>query len=73
MVPADIKKMIRRFAAKADGDITVLEMELDCGSVSNCSPELVLSSFLQFAGWDIPRYKIDVERKKIKFVNNLQL
>lgn len=72
MVSADIKNMIRRFEAKSDAEMTILDMELDCGSISNCSPELVISSFIEFSGLDIPRYRIDVERKKIKFVNNLQ-
>lgn len=72
-VSVDIKDMIRSFSAAADSGAVKLEMELDCGSVSNCSPELVISSFLEFAGVDIPRYKIEVERKEIKFVNNLQI
>lgn len=71
--PVNIKNMIRSLEGKVCGSDAVLLMELDCGSVSNCSPELVISSFIQFAGADIPRYKIDVERRKIKFVNNLQI
>jgi len=72
MVPVDIKKMIRSFSAESDGKNTLLIMNLDCGSVSNCSPELVISSFIKFAGIDIPRYKIEVERNRLNFVNNLQ-
>lgn len=73
LISVDIKNMIRQFKAVSDESGILLDMELDCGSVSNCSPELVISSFLKFSGLDIPRYKIDVERKKIKFVNNLQI
>ena len=73
MVPVNIKNMIRGFEAKSyDGQI-ILNLHLDCGSISNCSPELVIASFCEFAGIDVPRYKMEVERKSIKFVNNLQL
>ena len=73
LVPVDIKKMIRRLEAKAENGKAAITAVLDCGSISNCSPELVISSFMEFTGEDIPRYKIDVERKKINFVNNLQI
>ena len=73
MVPVNIKNMIRSFEAKVKDDQIILNMNLDCGSISNCSPELVITSFCQYAGIDVPRYKMEVERKSIKFVNNLQL
>lgn len=73
MVPVNIKNMIRGFEAKNYDNQIILNLHLDCGSISNCSPELVITSFCEFADIDIPRYKMEVERKNIKFVNNLQL
>lgn len=73
MVETDIKKQIRHIEGFSADGVTVLDMTLDCGSISNCSPELVISSFCRFAELDIPRYSMDVERKKIKFYNNLQI
>ena len=73
MVPVNIKNMIRGFESKNFEGQIILNLHLDCGSISNCSPELVITSFCEFAGIDIPRYKMEVERKSIKFVNNLQL
>lgn len=77
MVPVDIRKQIRSLSAHVtggDGEKTVLELDmiLDCGSTSNLSPELVLTTFLQHAGMDVPRYEVEVERKTLNFVNNLQ-
>ena len=65
--------MIRGFEAKNYDNQIILNLHLGCGSISNCSPELVITSFCEFADIDIPRYKMEVERKSIKFVNNLQL
>lgn len=73
MVLVNIKNMIRGFEAKNYDNQIILNLHLDCGSISNCSPELVITSFCEFADIDIPRYKMEVERKSIKFVNNLQL
>lgn len=71
MVNEDIRPKIRHLSGRADGQTAALAMTLDAGSTSNCSPELVISSFLASAGLDIPRYKIDVVREQIDFVNNL--
>lgn len=73
LAPVDIKKMIRSFEAEAKNGRTLLTLLLDCGSVSNCSPELVFQSFTEFAGVDIPRCKVEITREKINFVNNLQI
>ncbi|MBQ8562286.1 MAG: hypothetical protein IJ443_00135, partial [Firmicutes bacterium] len=50
----------------------MLNLHLDCGSTSNLSPELVIATFLPFCGLDVPRYDVEVERKNLKFVKNLQ-
>lgn len=72
LVPVDIKKMIRSFEASIEDEGTELNIILDCGSVSNCSPELVISTFCQFASIDVPRYTIEVDRQELGFYNNLQ-
>ena len=74
MEPVSIKHMLRQLKIeKKDGDeLAILTADLDCGSKSNCSPELVIASFCSFAGIDTPRYEMEVERTKIKFVNKLQ-
>ncbi len=69
----DIKPMIRGFSAESDGSGIELDTLLDCGSSSNCSPELVIDSFCKFAGIKTPRYEISVERTEINFSSNLQI
>ncbi len=71
--PINIRHMIRAGEILKLGEFAMLEMLLDCGSQSNCSPELVISTFCDFAGIDTPRYEIEVERAKIFFANNLQI
>lgn len=44
----------------------IMTVNVDCGSESNLSPELVISSFCFFAGMDIDRSEIDVMRRKLK-------
>lgn len=70
--PMNIKHMLRRLEISKLGDFAMIEALLDCGSQSNCSPELVITSFCEFAGIDTPRYEIEVERVQLYFVNNLQ-
>ncbi len=74
MEPVNIRHMLRQLKIEkktCDGP-AVLIADLDCGSKSNCSPELVIASFCSFVGIDTPRYEMEVERTKIKFVNKLQ-
>ncbi len=71
--PVNIRHMIREGEVLKLGDFAMLQVLLDCGSQSNCSPELVISTFCAFAGIDVPRYEIEVERIKIFFANNLQI
>lgn len=70
--PMNIKHMLRKLEISKLGDFAMIEALLDCGSQSNCSPELVITSFCDFAAIDTPRYEIEVERIKLIFVNNLQ-
>ena len=74
MIEVDIRPKIRALNVLDRQNLT-LRMRLDCGSASNLSPEQVISSFLEFSGFDIPRWEIEVERKEIHFNlngNNLQ-
>ena len=71
--PVNIRHMISEGEILKLGDFAMLQVLLDCGSQSNCSPELVISTFCEFAGIDTPRYEIEVERIKIFFANNLQI
>lgn len=73
MVSVDIKDMIRRFEAHAEDGNLYLNLLLDCGSASNCSPELVIASFLEFSHIEVPRYDIEVKRESLSFYNNLQI
>ena len=67
------EQMIRCCETSKLGEFALIETLLDCGSKSNCSPELVIASFCEFAKLDVPRYEIEVERKELYFVNNLQI
>ncbi len=68
----NIKSMIRKFDLMNVEKVVIIDTVLDCGSQSNCSPELVIASFLDFAKIDTPRYNIEVEREQLTFYNNLQ-
>lgn len=70
--PVNIRKMIRGLEISKVGDFAMMKALLDCGSKSNCSPELVISSFCSHCNINIPRYEIEVERINLIFVNNLQ-
>lgn len=67
----NIKHLIRSITGYNSTDSFVLDMCLDCGSQSNLSPELVISSFLDFSKLPLNRYDIEVERRDIIFSNNL--
>ena len=73
MKEVDIRSMIRRLSAEleqqADGEtVLCVTAELDSGSNSNLSPELVISTFLQYCGLQqVERSEISVSRKKIIF------
>lgn len=72
MAPVNIKNMLRHLEISKVGEFAMIKALLDCGSQSNCSPELVIASFCESAGISTPRYDIEVERLKLHFVNNLQ-
>ena len=71
--PVNIRPMIRHLTIAKVGEFAIIKALLDCGSKSNCSPELVISSFCKHCGIDTPRYDIEVERINLFFVSKLQL
>ena len=77
LAPVDIRRMIRSIQGMTVTDVEgrkalMLNLHLDCGSTSNLSPELVIATFLPFCEMTVPRYDVEVERKTLKFANNLQ-
>ena len=72
MEPVNIRNMIRHLEISKVGEFAMIKALLDCGSKSNCSPELIISSFCKISGIDTPRYDMEVERINIFFVNKLQ-
>ena len=72
MEPVNIRHMIRELEISKVGEFAMIKALLDCGSKSNCSPELVISSFCSHCDIDTPRYEMEVKRINLIFVNNLQ-
>ena len=70
--PVNIKDKIRRLSVQKAGDFLRFTALLDGGSQSNLSPELVISSFLEYSKLPVERYDIEVNRKNIMFTNGLQ-
>ncbi len=67
LVEVNIKPKIRKLAFFPSDDKLKMEMELDSGSVSNLSPELVIGTVLECFQIDTPRSDIEVTRTKIYF------
>ena len=64
IVEIDIKEKIREIVLYNNN---IMSLKLDCGSLSNLSPELVISTFIKFSGLKIDRSDIEVCRTKIGF------
>ena len=69
IVDIDIREKIISASVQPDEDhfFLQLDLNLDCGSQSNLSPELVIKTFSEFAGLDLERYRIEVCRNKMRF------
>ena len=63
----DIKGMIKSLNIIFINNNYIMTLIADSGSSSNLSPELVIASFLEFAGIDCDRSEIEVMRKKLFF------
>lgn len=61
-VPTDIKPKIRKLESEVVCDKVIMTTELDAGSDSNLSPELLISTFIAFSGYDLPRENVDIMR-----------
>ena len=65
----DIKPMIRNIIFTPEKEKLFLTAELDSGSTSNLSPELLIEAIEELFGIETPRNEIEVMRTKIKFQN----
>lgn len=63
----DIKGMIKSLNIIFVNNNYIMTLIADSGSSSNLSPELVIASFIKFAGIDCDRSEIEVMRKKLFF------
>lgn len=68
-VKVNIKEKIRSLSIDKNENTACLSMNLDCGSISNLSPELVISTFMEYSGLNIERSLIEVIRTKIGYKN----
>lgn len=64
IVEVDIKNKIRELYVY---DNNIMFLKLDSGSLSNLSPELVISTFINYSKLDIDRTDIEVCRRKLGF------
>lgn len=62
----DIRPMIKDIELNVTGDTCFMNLKCDCGSDSNLSPELVITTFLEFAGIPTERAEIEVLRRGMK-------
>lgn len=68
-IEVDIKPMILEMAGMVDDNNIMLTLRLAAGSTSNLSPEIVLSSFCDFAGVTYDRAEVLIRRTEIIFHN----
>ncbi len=67
LAETDRKPMIRSIEFTAKDDSLVIETVLDSGSVSNLSPELLMTTVDKHLGLDMDRSEVEVIRKEIFF------
>lgn len=68
----DIKPMIRKLEISKGEQKLTLHMILDSGSISNLSPELVITTFLKHFDIRTDRSEIEVTRNKIFFNKGIE-
>lgn len=68
----DIKPMIRKLEISKGQQELTLHMILDSGSISNLSPELVITTFFKYFDISTDRSEIDVTRNKIFFNEGIE-
>jgi len=68
-IALDIKPMTFEIAGMVDNNYIMLLMKLSAGSTANLSPEMVLSTFCDFAGIQYDRAEVVIRRTEIYFLN----
>ncbi|NLD20404.1 MAG: DUF2344 domain-containing protein [Clostridiales bacterium] len=68
-VSVDIKPMIRDISFTVEQEALFITADLDSGSTSNLSPELVIKTVTEELGLDVERGEIEVVRTLINFHN----
>jgi radical SAM-linked protein len=66
-IEVDIRPMIRGMNGMVDNNNIMLTMKLAAGSTLNLSPEIVLSTFCDFAGITYDRAEVLIRRSEIYF------
>lgn len=73
LVKMDIRPMIRNLEDEIQGRDLLIHCDLDAGSTSNLSPELLLQAIRNHTGRPIPGEDITILRDKLYYVNNYQI
>lgn len=73
MVTLNIRPMIRDLKEEAEENFLLIHCDLDAGSTSNLSPELLLQAIRNHTGRLIPGEEINIIREKIYYVNNYHI
>ncbi len=73
LAPVDIRRQIRRLEGMITDRGFILSMTLDCGSLSNLSPELVITTYMDHIESKTPRHDIEVERTALRYNKKLQI
>jgi hypothetical protein len=66
-VEVDIRPMILKMGGVVDDNVIMITIKLAAGSTANLSPEIVLSTFCDFAGILYDRTEVLIRRTEIYF------
>lgn len=66
-IEIDIKPMIAEISGMVDNNNIMLTAKLSAGSTANLSPEMVLSTFCEFAGIPYDKAEVMIKRTEIYF------
>lgn len=68
-IELNIKPMIAEITIVVDNNNIMITTKLSAGSTANLSPEMVLSTFCDFAEIHYDRAEVEIRRKEIYFLN----
>lgn len=68
-IELDIKPMIAVITGIVDNNNIMITAKISAGSTANLSPEMVLSTFCDFAEIQYDRAEVEIRRKEIYFTN----